>query len=88
MLIRDRVAELERVSVSDIEQLFDAYDEDSIGFVTVGHIKERVKHHFNLAESVLYAFLSSLDHIDDDEMLNREEFHRLLKPFITLTVMK
>ena len=88
VLIREKIEELEQVSISDIEQLFDAYDEESIGFVTVGHIKERVKHHFGLSESVVYAFLFSLDEINDDEMLNRVEFHRLLKPYITLTAMK
>jgi Ca2+-binding EF-hand superfamily protein len=80
--------ELEQVNVSDIEQLFDAYDEESIGFVTVGHIRERVKNHFFLPEHVVYAFLSLIEHINDDEMLNRVEFHRLLKPFITQIVMK
>jgi Ca2+-binding EF-hand superfamily protein len=31
ILIRDKIEELEQVNVSDIEQLFDAYDEDAIG---------------------------------------------------------
>jgi Ca2+-binding EF-hand superfamily protein len=88
ILIRDKTEDLEQVNVSDIEQLFDAYDEDAIGFVIIGHIKDRVKHYFNLPEPIIYAFLLDIEHIDDDEMLNRVEFHRLLKPFITQVVMK
>ena len=86
VLIRDKTEEIEKVSLSDIEQLFDAYDEDSIGFVTVLHIKDRIKHYFNLSDSIIYTFLLSLDQVADDEMLNRVEFHRLLRPFLSLPI--
>ena len=83
VLIKDKSEEIEKVSISDIEQLFDAYDEQSIGFVTISHVKDRIKHYFNLSESIIYTFLCTLEQVADDEMLNRIEFHRLLKPFFT-----
>lgn len=85
--MREREEVVEQVSRADIEQLFDGYDGDSIGFVTIGHIKDRVKNHFSLSEQVLYAFMTSIEHMKDDEMLNRVEFHRLWIMFVSPQIL-
>ena len=87
VLVREREEVVEQVSRADIEQLFDGYDEDSIGFVTIGHIKERVKNHFALSEQVLYSFMTSIEHMKEDEMLNRVEFHRLWVMFVSPQIL-
>lgn len=66
----------------DVEQLFDGYDVESLGFISVQFLKERIKA-FNLAENVLFMMIDLMKDMSDDEMVNINEFARLLKPFTT-----
>jgi Ca2+-binding EF-hand superfamily protein len=66
---------------NEMEQLFECYDVGKIGFITVATIRERVRT-FNMPESVLFDFLDSISGVEDDEMVNQEEYLRLMKAYI------
>lgn len=72
-----------KISRSELEQLFDAYDSDRVGFVNVSFIKDRIKT-FHLSEQALFFFFETVSDLADDEMVNLTEFMRIFKPFATL----
>ena len=84
MLIKERISETPIFTVSEVEQLFDAYDEENINFVLVDMIRDRAKNHYHLPEAVQYSFLKPIEAYEDDEMFNRVEFFRFLKPYISV----
>jgi hypothetical protein len=68
------------LSHQDVEQLFEGYDVEGLGFISVLYLRERIKT-FNLAENVLFMLIDMMKDMGDDEMVNISEFSRLLKPF-------
>ena len=83
LLISDHAVEEPTFSIAEAEQLFDAYDPETVNFVTVGLIRDRVRLCYKLPETVHYQFLLPIEQIADDEMFSRVEFYRFMKPFIT-----
>ena len=83
LLIRDHAMEEPTFSVAEAEQLFDAYDPETVNFVTVGLIRDRVRLSYKLPETIQYQFLLPIELIADDEMFSRMEFARFLKQYLT-----
>lgn len=75
------VESIPKVSHTDLELLFEAYDSENMGFVEVGLIKERIRT-FYLSEQNLFYFMESISVFVDDEMLNLIEFKRLFKEYL------
>jgi hypothetical protein len=70
-----------KVSTSDLEFLFEAYDVENVGFVDGALIKERIRN-MRLSENALFFVLEIIGpELADDEMVNLTEFKRLFKPF-------
>lgn len=69
------------VTISELEQLFESYDADNIGFVVVSLIRERIRA-MQLPEQVQFFFMDSILDIADDEMVNFVEFSRMFKSLI------
>ena len=85
LLIRNAAADEPLFPVTDADLLFDAYDVESINFVSIGVLRDRVRNNFKLPETVQYHFLLPLESVSDDEMFSRQEFNRFLRNFITAT---
>ena len=68
------------ISAAEVDQLFDCYDTDNIGFVAVSYIRERIRN-LQLPEAVQFAFMESIIDLEEDEMVNNQEFLRIFKPF-------
>jgi hypothetical protein len=81
-----QVVEEPTFTLSEAEQLFEAYDDENVNFVTIGRIRERCRNNYKLPDAILYNFLLPIEKIADDEMFNRIEFFRMLKPYITVGV--
>lgn len=71
---------VEKVSPTDLDFLFEAYDPTHIGYVDMSVIKERIKN-LGLSEAQLYFFMDMLGDLADDDMVNLTEFKRIFKPF-------
>lgn len=69
-----------KISIVEIEALFEAYDLGNVGYVDVSHIRERLRT-MNLPENCLYAFMESIQDMADDEMVNLVEFKRILRMY-------
>ena len=65
----------------DVDQLFEHYDVDSIGFVHMSLVRDRVRN-MNLPDAVQFAFFESIQGIADDDLVNCQEFGRVFKAFI------
>ncbi len=69
-----------KVTSTDLEFLFEAYDSENVGFVDVAVIKERIRR-MRMSETALFFFMEMIADLSDDEMVNLVEFKRLFKPF-------
>lgn len=69
-----------KVSPTDLDFLFEAYDLENVGFVDIAYIKERIKN-LGLSEQQVYFFLELIAEMADDDMVNVTEFKRMFKPF-------
>jgi Ca2+-binding EF-hand superfamily protein len=69
-----------KVTNTDLEFLFEAYDTENVGFVEIALIRERIRS-LRLPEQVLFYFMELTTDLADDEMVNLVEFKRLFKPF-------
>lgn len=67
---------------TEIDQLFESYDVEGIGYVSVEAIRDRIKS-FQLAENVQLMVMGWFGDINDDEMLNLLEFSRFMNPIIS-----
>lgn len=65
-----------------LEKLFEAYDVDVVGFVSISSLREKIRG-MQLMEEAQFMLLSSMQDMEDDEMLNMSEFTRIFKPYIT-----
>ena len=65
---------------AEVAQLFECYDYEAVGFVPVGVIRERIRN-FQLPEHAHFGFLEVISKLEEDEMLNEQEFTRIMKPY-------
>jgi Ca2+-binding EF-hand superfamily protein len=79
-VVKKKSTDVTTLSEDEIDQLFDAYDKNNIGFIKVGFLLERVR--AALPDSVYLEFKDSINSVSDDEMVNHTEFIRLLQPYI------
>jgi Ca2+-binding EF-hand superfamily protein len=63
---------------AEVAQLFECYDVDAIGFVPVETIRDRIRA-MQLPEAAHFAFMDSIAKMEEDEMLNEQEFNRVLR---------
>lgn len=75
------------ISAAEIEQLFDCYDTDNIGFVAVSYIRERIRN-MNLPEPIQFAFMESIVDLEEDEMVNNQEFLRIFRIYCSASSMQ
>jgi Ca2+-binding EF-hand superfamily protein len=68
------------VTATNLEFLFEAYDSESVGFIEVNVVRERVKK-MNLTDPQLFFFADLISDLADDEMVNLTEFKRMFKIF-------
>ena len=67
---------------AELETLFEHYDVNLIGFLTVSVIREKVKG-YGLPDAAHLAIMSLLsDNYDNDELLNFSEFRRLFQNYL------
>ena len=65
---------------AEVAQLFECYDSEAVGFVHVSAIRDRIRS-FLLPETAHFGFMESISKLEEDEMLNEQEFTRVLKPY-------
>lgn len=70
------------LTFAEIDQLFETYDVENVGFVAVGFIREKVRE-MPLSDNVISNFLSTIKDIDEDEMVNHREFGRMFKHLVS-----
>jgi hypothetical protein len=75
-------AEKVTLTYSDVDQLFEIYDRENVGFVSVWYIRDRIGD-MALPDPVSTSFLASIKDIDEDEMVNLREFLRMFKAYIS-----
>jgi len=68
------------LSLAEVAQLFECYDVDAIGFVPVETIRDRIRA-MQLPEVAHFAFMDSIAKMEEDEMLNEQEFNRVLRMY-------
>ena len=66
---------------AEIFQLFECYDIDSIGFVTVSLIRDRIRA-MALPESAHFGIMDTFSNLEEDEMLNEAEFTRIFRRYV------
>ena len=66
----------------EVDELFNCYDFNKTNYVLVGYIRERVRL-MQLRERVSYEFYESFAAVKDDDMVNRNEFAKILKAYIS-----
>ena len=69
------------VSQKDLIELFSSYDLDSIGFVHIALIRDRIRS-LELPDNYQFGFFESFSNLDDDDLVNEQEFCRLFMPFL------
>jgi WD40 repeat protein len=79
-------SEIVVLTFHEVDQLFEIYDVDNVGFVSVGFFKEKIRE-MPLHESMILEFLSTIAEIDDDEMVNHREFARMFKHLVSKSEM-
>jgi WD40 repeat protein/Ca2+-binding EF-hand superfamily protein len=71
----------EMISLHDLELLFECYDVDTVGFVSMGLVRDRIRE-LELKDSYHFAFMESIAKIEDDELVNAQEFARVFKNYV------
>ena len=79
---QDGVATL---TLLDMEQLFEYFDVNNLGYVAVSAIRDQVNR-MSLPEPALFMFNDCISAAADDEMVNLAEFVRLLKVYVEKSV--
>jgi len=65
---------------AEVTLLFECYDVDSTGFVTVSLIRDRIRA-MSLPEYAHFGFMDQISYLEEDEMLNEHEFSRVFKRY-------
>eukprot|EP00605_Chrysophyceae_sp_TOSAG23-4_P000072 GSChrysophyteH1.ASY1.ANO1.74.1 assembled CDS len=69
------------LSFADVDQLFEIFDIENVGFVAVGFIRDKARE-WPLHDNIVQNFLNTIKEIDDDEMVNHREFQRMFKHLV------
>jgi Ca2+-binding EF-hand superfamily protein len=67
----------------DMCLLFESYDEDNIGYIKVSMIRDKLMR-FQLPIAAQLAFNEKLKGIEDDDMVNLQEFTRMFMAYLSL----
>jgi len=70
------------LTFAEVDQLFEIYDVENLGFVAVRYIKDKIRD-TGLNENIIASFLNSIKDIDEDEMVNHREFGRMFKHLVS-----
>ena len=84
MILNSIFVENTLLNQNELEQLFELYDSDNIGFILIGTLKEAIRE-LSLPEICLTLFMDLLKDMSDDEMINLTEFMRIMSPFTSKT---
>lgn len=69
------------ISINDLEKLFEFYDYDAIGFISVGIIREKIKS-LQLPDNLVYTVMDEIVmDLSDDDMINSIEFTRMFRNY-------
>ena len=69
------------VTEAELNQIFDYYDEDFVGYIKVRSLKDRLKS-FNLPSPASASIYTKIRDLYDDDMISLIEFVRLFKPYL------
>jgi Ca2+-binding EF-hand superfamily protein len=78
-----KAAGLGLINDHDLHKLFDYYDEESLGFISVDFLREKLKY-LQLPDVASESLLGKIQAMDPDEMLNHSDFIRVFQ-FILLS---
>jgi hypothetical protein len=69
------------IVVNDLEKLFEYYDYDAVGFISVGLIREKIRS-YQLPDSIIYTVLDeTIGDLSDEDMINSLEFMRMFRSY-------
>jgi Ca2+-binding EF-hand superfamily protein len=69
------------INETDLRKLFDYYDEESLGFISVDFFREKIKY-LQLPDIATESLLEKIQAMDSDEMLNPSDFVRIFHQYI------
>lgn len=69
------------INETDLRKLFDYYDEESLGFISVDFFREKIKN-LQLPDIAIESLLEKIQTMDPDEMLNPSDFVRIFQQYI------
>lgn len=71
-----------QLTFNEIEQLFESYDINNFGFVAVSYIRDQIRS-MALPEACVTSCLKNFADVDDDEMVNPQEFTRFFRVYLS-----
>jgi len=71
-----------QLTFNEIDQLFESYDVNNFGFVAVSYIRDQIRS-LVLPEPCIISCLNNFRDIDDDEMVNPQEFTRFFRVYLS-----
>lgn len=71
-----------QLTFNEIEQLFESYDINNFGFVSVSYIRDQIRS-LALPEPCITSCLKNFIDVDDDEMVNPQEFTRFFRVYLS-----
>jgi Ca2+-binding EF-hand superfamily protein len=69
------------INETDLRKLFDYYDEESLGFISVDFFREKIKF-LQLPDAATESLLGKIQTMDPDEMLNPSDFVRIFHQYV------
>ena len=66
---------------NDLRKLFDYYDEESLGFIPVDTLREKIKA-LQLPDLAVESLLAKIQDLEYDEMLNPSDFVRIFNQYL------
>jgi Ca2+-binding EF-hand superfamily protein len=70
------------LTLAEVDQMFEIYDVENVGFVSMGFIRDKARE-WPLNENIIQGFLNTIKDVDDDEMVNHREFGRMFKHLVS-----
>lgn len=71
------------ITKAEVNQIFEYYDEDFVGYVKLRNLKDRLKS-FNLPAAANVSIYANFEDLYDDDMISSTEFVRLFKPYLII----
>lgn len=78
---KNRAVGQEGLAEAEMNQMFEYYDEEFVGFIKVRSLKDRLKS-FNLPPAAGVSIYAKLKELNDDDMISLAEFLKLFKPYL------